>query len=294
MARIRSIHPGLWTDEAFMALSAYARLMAIGIWNECDDQGAFSWKPTTLKVRILPADVADGQQLLEELIGVGMICRYMVGANEFGAVRNFRKFQRPEKPKAVHPMPPEIMEYVGLDCTTHTGSDKKAPPYGGEAPPSVGGSSVNGSGNSSSSHRQVADTGATTHGKSGQMEDGLGKKEEPPSLRSAPPKPTMPEIPDWMPLEAWNGFVAMRRASRKPFTPHAAELIVKKLAAFRDRGLDVAEALNQSTMSGWTGIFEPKNAAAARGNGWAEAQRGLDRMTDADIERNQNPGGYLI
>ena len=32
MARIRSIHPGIWTDEAFVELSALARLLYIGLW----------------------------------------------------------------------------------------------------------------------------------------------------------------------------------------------------------------------------------------------------------------------
>ena len=45
MARIRSVHPGLWTDEAFVSVSMTARLLAIGLWNQCDDQGAFEWKP---------------------------------------------------------------------------------------------------------------------------------------------------------------------------------------------------------------------------------------------------------
>ncbi len=41
MARIRSIHPGLFTDEAFMALSLLARVVLPGLWTECDDQGVF-------------------------------------------------------------------------------------------------------------------------------------------------------------------------------------------------------------------------------------------------------------
>ncbi len=178
MARIRSVHPGLWTDEAFMSLSSFARLMAIGLWNECDDQGAFPWKPITLKVRILPSDTVDASVLLEELVSVGMICRYTVGSDEFGAVRNFRKFQRPEKPKALHPMPQEIMDYVGLGCTTHTGSDKKAPPYGGGGT-NESGSDRGGRGDSSNTgSRQVADHSPTSHGISGQMEDGGDKMEK--------------------------------------------------------------------------------------------------------------------
>lgn len=42
MSRIRSIHPGLWTDEAFVSLSPMARLFLMGLWNECDDMGSFA------------------------------------------------------------------------------------------------------------------------------------------------------------------------------------------------------------------------------------------------------------
>ena len=31
MARIRSLHPGQWTDEAFVQCSAFARLLALGL-----------------------------------------------------------------------------------------------------------------------------------------------------------------------------------------------------------------------------------------------------------------------
>jgi hypothetical protein len=48
MSRIRSVHPGLWTDEAFVELSFPARMLLMGIWTECDDGGAFVWRPLTL------------------------------------------------------------------------------------------------------------------------------------------------------------------------------------------------------------------------------------------------------
>ncbi len=132
MARIRSVHPGLWTDEAFVALSPFARLLAIGIWTECDDQGLFAWKPLQLKMRLMPADSVDIAALLAELLDGGLIGRFTVGKADLGAVRNFRKFQRPERPNAVHPITADIAAFIGLESTTHTGSAKKAPRYGGD------------------------------------------------------------------------------------------------------------------------------------------------------------------
>lgn len=92
------------------------------------------------------------------------------------------------------------------------------------------------------------------------------KNNKPPSLRDEPPSKKMPDVPDWVPADAWNGFVAMRKASRKPLTAHAADLTIKQLAKFRLKGLDIEEALNQSVRSGWAGVFEPKNASAGRPN----------------------------
>ena len=68
MARIRSVHPGLWTDEDFVQLSAPARLFLIGMWNESDDYGLFEWKPTRLKMRLAPNDPIDAAALMAELV----------------------------------------------------------------------------------------------------------------------------------------------------------------------------------------------------------------------------------
>lgn len=113
MARIRSVHPGLWTDESFVSVSPLARLLAIGLWNECDDQGAFDWKPITLKMRLLPADNVDMAALLTELEGANIIKSYEHEGRKLGLVRNFVRYQRPKKPNSVHFIPAELRTYVG-------------------------------------------------------------------------------------------------------------------------------------------------------------------------------------
>ncbi len=124
MSRIRSIHPGIWTDEEFVTLSPMARLLFIGLWNECDDKGAFEWKPLTIKMRLLPADNIDVAELLSELADAGCIARYEVDGKAYGAVRNFRKFQRPKTPNDIHPMPDNFRIFVGLSpANSETGSD---------------------------------------------------------------------------------------------------------------------------------------------------------------------------
>lgn len=115
MARIRSVHPGLFTDDAVMQASLAARWLLIGIWSECDDQGAFQWRPATLKARIMPNDNVDVAGLLDELTSLNFVTSFEHEGVQFGLVRNFRKFQKPQKPKAIHFLPDQYRNYVGLD-----------------------------------------------------------------------------------------------------------------------------------------------------------------------------------
>lgn len=115
MARIRSIHPGLFTDEAFASLSMAARVLLLGIWTEADDHGVFEWKPVTLKMRLMPVDNVSIPDLLLECEAHEIIKQFSDGKS-YGLVRNFCRYQRPKKPKYVHPMPPEFYTYAGLNA----------------------------------------------------------------------------------------------------------------------------------------------------------------------------------
>lgn len=114
MARIRSIHPGLFTDEAFMSASACGRLMIIGIWCEAWDDGVFEWKPITLKAKIFPVDNVDTTEILAELERLSFVKKFTAGGKQFGAIRNFCKWQRPKKPNNSGVMTDELRTYVAL------------------------------------------------------------------------------------------------------------------------------------------------------------------------------------
>lgn len=125
MARIRSVHPGLFTDEAFMSCSTKARLLIIGLWVEADDQGVFEWKPVTLKARIFPADSFGVEELLEELEAQNIIKKFQHENKSYGAIRNFRKYQRPKSPNHKYFIPSNFRNYVGLiDEDSEKESDK--------------------------------------------------------------------------------------------------------------------------------------------------------------------------
>ncbi|MBS1003189.1 hypothetical protein [Acetobacter thailandicus] len=127
MARIRSVHPGIYTDESFATLSMAARVLIIGIWNHADDGGGFEWKPLSLKMKIFPADNIDVSELLSELEAGDVIKKYEVDGKSYGAVRNFGKWQRPKKPSRFCPMPESVRNYACTnDDKNETGSEPEA------------------------------------------------------------------------------------------------------------------------------------------------------------------------
>lgn len=113
MARIRSIHPGLASDECYMSMSMPAKAAWPMLWTECDDHGVFEWKPIVLKARIFPADNIDFAGLLAEFVELGCVMKAEVGGKPYGFIRNFCKYQRPKSPTYRHPFPECARSFVG-------------------------------------------------------------------------------------------------------------------------------------------------------------------------------------
>lgn len=134
MARIRSLHPGQSSDEDFVALSMEARVFCLLLRCHADDQGVFEWKPKSLKMKIFPADNIDVIPLLDELQDNRQVKQFEVDGRIYGAIRNFRQWQRPKKPSAVYPLPPDIRTYVALNgkssppVENHDDTEEEIPP----------------------------------------------------------------------------------------------------------------------------------------------------------------------
>jgi hypothetical protein len=126
MARIRSIHPALFTDETFAVLSMSARVLLVGLWTEADDQGVFEWKPITLKMRLMPVDNVSVPDLLQELEAHNVIKSFTQDERQFGAIRNFCKYQKPKTPKYRDISSETIRNYVA--STYPTSEKQKAQP----------------------------------------------------------------------------------------------------------------------------------------------------------------------
>lgn len=171
MARIRSIHPGIFTDEAFMQASPHARLLVIGLWCEAWDDGVFEWKPLTLKARIFPVDTVEVTALLDELSGLDFLRRFETGGKAYGVIRNFQRFQRPKKPNSSGVLPAGLAGFAGAGAGG-TGTAPEGPEQGAGTEPARVEAGV-----SSEPVRNQFGTGGE---KCSQMEDGgwRGREEE--------------------------------------------------------------------------------------------------------------------
>lgn len=105
MARIRSIHPGMFTDEQYMSLSLAAKFVWPGVWTEADDHGVLEWKPLTLKARLAPADPVDMPAIMDELVTAGLLLRFTEDGKQYAVVKGFLKWQRPKEPRYRFPFP---------------------------------------------------------------------------------------------------------------------------------------------------------------------------------------------
>lgn len=116
MARIRSIKPDFWTDEKVVELSAFARLLFIGLWNFADDDGRMVYSPKKIKMQIFPSDNLDISELFGEIRRESLIDIYLVDDIEYLQVVGFAKHQKIDKrtpskfpdKNQITPNPPEL------------------------------------------------------------------------------------------------------------------------------------------------------------------------------------------
>ncbi len=110
MPRIRTIKPEFWTDEKILSLSYEARLLFIGLWNFCDDQGFIDDSPFQIKIRIFPADDMNIAAGVAELIDAELVDVYETSQGRVLKVRHWEKHQ-----KINRPMKPRFDESASLD-----------------------------------------------------------------------------------------------------------------------------------------------------------------------------------
>lgn len=94
MARIRTIKPEFWTDGTIIRLPYEVRLFFIGLWNFACDRGHVEDDSFGLKLKILPADPVDGDELVQRLVDAGRIERVVAGGKQYLFIPSFTDHQR--------------------------------------------------------------------------------------------------------------------------------------------------------------------------------------------------------
>jgi hypothetical protein len=108
MARIRTIKPEFWTSEQVVECSATARLLFVGLWTFCDDNGIHPASERRAKMEVFPGDDFTPKQVrgfIDELIRHDLLNEYEADGALFWQVNGFKKHQKIEKPTYRFPLP---------------------------------------------------------------------------------------------------------------------------------------------------------------------------------------------
>jgi hypothetical protein len=90
------------------------------------------------------------------------------------------------------------------------------------------------------------------------------------------------DLPDWLPVDAWDAFVAMRKKIKAPMTDEAKRLAVIELEKLMQKGHRPRAVLEQSTLNSWRGLFEIK---ANRSGGDADSRQAFNERENAKAKQ---------
>ncbi len=97
MARARFIRPEFFTDEKIGELPFAARLLFIGSWCHADINGVLEWRAKQLRVLVFPHDESvksvEVEKWMDQIVALGLVEVYSVGAATYGIIKNFQKHQ---------------------------------------------------------------------------------------------------------------------------------------------------------------------------------------------------------
>jgi len=114
MARIRTIKPEFWEDEAVGLLSREARLLFLATWNLADDEGILRWSAAFVKANVFMYDDDingnEVQAAMKELVDAGLIFPYLGGRarQTMALVVHFLRHQRINRPQPSKHLAPSL------------------------------------------------------------------------------------------------------------------------------------------------------------------------------------------
>lgn len=132
MARIRSLKPELWQDEAVGDLSRDARLLFVGLITQADDEGRLVGAGRLIWSQVYPwddIDLGSFERWLEELAGAELVQRYESNdGRQYLHLIGWKQHQ-----KISHPTPSRLPKPPSRRKRPREAS-RKAPEDAGKAP----------------------------------------------------------------------------------------------------------------------------------------------------------------
>lgn len=80
------------------------------------------------------------------------------------------------------------------------------------------------------------------------------------------------ELPDYIPEDAWDAFIDMRKKTHRPLTQWGMHLTEIELGKLHKAGNDMRMVLDQSTLNSWTGVFPVRARGGAGRRGHTESR----------------------
>lgn len=264
MARARNIKPAFFTSEQVADNCPLGRLLFVGLWTESDYQGNIEWKPRTLKVKLLPFDNCDIEQLAINLDKSGLIRFYSVAGQLFVNIPNFDRHQNPHKNErdkgtdipAYSEEARQVVDLKGLAINL----DKN-----GTNPDQNGSDRADSLLLIPDSLSLIPDSNAPDSGKKQAQE------------KPARFDPLDVDLPEGIKPSAWEAWIAYRRAMKLKVLEPTIQAQLKKLSEWWNKGHDPNAIIEESISNGWKGLFEPK--------GVVPANQVKPTMTNAEIAK---------
>ena len=66
-------------------------------------------------------------------------------------------------------------------------------------------------------------------------------------------------LPAWVDKDAFEGWLAMRKAKKVPWSHRCLQRALKRLQDLKDKGHDPNQALEDAEYNGWTDVWVPKD-----------------------------------
>lgn len=124
MPRIRTIKPEFFRHHDLYLAEKKSKLPIrvafSGLWCCADKEGRFKWKPTELKLDVLPYDEVDFNTVLNCLIENEFIVKYTVENRDYGFIPKFKEHQRITGTEKQYDS--KLPEYYGNNLESHNAS----------------------------------------------------------------------------------------------------------------------------------------------------------------------------